>query len=332
MLQKFNGRDRALFHHSQLPDEMRQYLNGRGIPDFIIDRELLGWNGSRITIPVFGRDGEVLFFRFAKSPAYTSDSPKMLSEVGSGVELYGWETLARKPYRIVICEGEFDRLVLEANGIPAVTSTAGANVFLQDWAPYFEPIRRIYICFDRDKAGARGAETVKAVLPRAKIVTLPAEVGEKGDVTDYFVRLGRDRADFEILLATAAVANDDDEDDEDPDAEPDDPPKNRPPAVHKAVARRAERLKRSLSLDRVVRRYTDLKPSGNRLLGRCPFHDDDEPSFTVYPATDTYFCFGCSAHGDVIKFLMDKESKTYGQALEALERFLYTNELFPNTA
>jgi hypothetical protein len=330
MLQKFTRRDRALFHHRQLPDEIRQYLNGRGIPDFIIDRELLGWNGSRITIPVFGRDGEVLLFRFAKSPADTSDSPKMLSEPGSGVELYGWETLARKPYRVVVCEGEFDRLVLEANGILAVTSTAGANVFLPDWAPYFEPVRRIYICFDRDKAGARGAETVKTVLPRAKIITPPAEVGEKGDVTDYFVGLGRDRADFEILLASAAAETDDDEDND--DAEPDDTPKDHPPAVHKAVARRAERLKKSLPLDRVVRRYVDLKPSGNRLRGRCPFHQDDDPSFTVYPETDTYFCFGCGAHGDVIKFLMDKESKTYGQALEALERFLHTDELFPNAA
>jgi hypothetical protein len=56
-------------------------------------------------------------------------------------------------------------------------------------------------------------------------------------------------------------------------------------------------------------------------------HDEQSPSFAVYPETNTYYCFGCGAHGDAIKFLMDKESMTYGQALEALERFEFTNEL-----
>src|SRR6185295_11745381 len=54
-----------------LPEEIRSYLKGRGIPATLIERHLLGWNGERITIPVFGENRKVLGFRYAKSPADT---------------------------------------------------------------------------------------------------------------------------------------------------------------------------------------------------------------------------------------------------------------------
>lgn len=327
MFTPITKRDAAKRYHRFLPDEMRQYLNGRGISDGIIDRHLLGWNGRRITIPVFDRDGEVLAYRFAKSPNDPTDGPKMLSEVGSVVELYGWDTLARHPHTVVICEGEFDRLVLESRGIPAVTSTGGAGIFRAEWVPYFSGISRVFICFDRDEAGQAGAANVKRLLRAAAIVKLPADVGENGDITDYFVRLGKSRVDFDLLLASAAS--------EDPTEATDvhgEPPKFRVDRPrHKAVARRAERLKRAIPIDRVVSLYTALRPSGAKLVGRCPFHEETTASFTVYPDTGTYYCFGCRAHGDLVAFLRNKESMTYGQALEALESFLYTDELFPTS-
>lgn len=43
-----------------------------------------------------------------------------------------------------------------------------------------------------------------------------------------------------------------------------------------------------------------LHRRGNRLVGRCPFHQDDTPSFTVYPDSDTFWCFGCFQRGDGI--------------------------------
>ena len=50
--------------HSDLLDRIRQYLNGRGIPNEMIDLNLIGWNGWRITIPIFAAHGNVTFFRF----------------------------------------------------------------------------------------------------------------------------------------------------------------------------------------------------------------------------------------------------------------------------
>jgi len=117
----------AAEYHRALPDRIREYLHARGIPDEVIDRRMLGWNGSRITIPVFNHNGVCAFFRLAKDPDDKSDSPKMLSSRGSHVDLYGWEVLRLQPKRVIICEGEFDRLVLEANGFDAVTSTGGAG-------------------------------------------------------------------------------------------------------------------------------------------------------------------------------------------------------------
>ncbi|WP_306211968.1 DNA primase [Actinoplanes sp. RD1] len=57
---------------------------------------------------------------------------------------------------------------------------------------------------------------------------------------------------------------------------------------------------------------------GGNLKGLCPFHDEKSPSFNVAPARNVYFCFGCGAGGDAIKFLMDAEHLTFVEALERL--------------
>ena len=64
-----------------------------------------------------------------------------------------------------------------------------------------------------------------------------------------------------------------------------------------------------------------------RLVGHCPLHDDTARAFAVYPQTNTYRCGTCGAEGDVVTFLMDKESITFGQALEALEAYQFTHDL-----
>lgn len=312
-------REIAERYHRALPDDIRAYLKSRGIPSTVIERQLLGWNGERITIPIFGREREVLGFRYAKSPKDMSDTPKMHSDIGLDVELYGWDTLTRNPHRVVIGANELDRLVLEAHGFPAVASTGGAGTFLETWLPYFEAVRHVYVAFDRDLRGSAAARKIQRLMPRARIVTLPPEVGENGTITDFFVALGCTKIDFEVLLAAAEGSA----------VEIEAAPKVaefRP--LHKSVRRRAERAKHAVRLHDIVAQYADLQASGSSLIGHCPFHDDHDRSFSVYPATDTYSCSGCGAHGDVVQFLMDKESMTVGQALEALERFQFTHELY----
>ena len=57
---------------------------------------------------------------------------------------------------------------------------------------------------------------------------------------------------------------------------------------------------------------------GGNLKGLCPFHDEKSPSFNVSPARNVWFCFGCGAGGDAIKFLMDAEHLTFVESLERL--------------
>src|SRR6266568_510632 len=187
-----DGLELAQEYHRNLPVHVREYLvQVRGICTEVIDRHLLGWNGSRITIPIFDRAGQFAFFKLAKRPNDKTDSPKMLATPGAHAELYGWERVLANPDQIIICEGEFDRLALESRGFAAITSTGGALTFRPEWAEAFREIPSIYMCFDNDDAGREGAERVARLIPHARIVRLPDEVGEGGDVTDFFVRLGR---------------------------------------------------------------------------------------------------------------------------------------------
>ena len=61
-----------------------------------------------------------------------------------------------------------------------------------------------------------------------------------------------------------------------------------------------------------------LKKGGKDLQGLCPFHDEKTPSFTVSPAKNMYYCFGCGAGGDAIKFLEEFEGLSFTEAVESL--------------
>ena len=79
-----------------------------------------------------------------------------------------------------------------------------------------------------------------------------------------------------------------------------------------------EEIKNRNPIEEVISNYVTLKRSGNTLQGSCPFHSDRTPSFTVYPQTRSYFCFGCQASGDVITFVMKTENLDYIDAVRTL--------------
>jgi len=66
----------------------------------------------------------------------------------------------------------------------------------------------------------------------------------------------------------------------------------------------------------------ELRPSGRRLVGRCPFHRDRDPSFVVYPETASWFCYGCHAGGDVIDFVGRIRGIPFREAAALLARGL----------
>lgn len=68
----------------------------------------------------------------------------------------------------------------------------------------------------------------------------------------------------------------------------------------------------------VISSYVNLKRAGSNYTGLCPFHSEKTPSFTVFPSTSSFYCFGCGAGGDVITFLMKAENLDYAEAVETL--------------
>ena len=63
---------------------------------------------------------------------------------------------------------------------------------------------------------------------------------------------------------------------------------------------------------------TPIRIVGGKKVTSCPFHTEKTPSFFIYPR-NTFYCFGCGAHGNAIDFLMKKFSYTFQNACSILE-------------
>ncbi len=79
-----------------------------------------------------------------------------------------------------------------------------------------------------------------------------------------------------------------------------------------------EDIKARNDIEHVISSYITLKRAGSNLNGLCPFHSEKTPSFTVFPATQSFYCFGCGAGGDAITFVMRMENLDYITAIRTL--------------
>lgn len=79
-----------------------------------------------------------------------------------------------------------------------------------------------------------------------------------------------------------------------------------------------QELKMKTDIEDVISTYVTLKRRGATLVGLCPFHNEKTPSFTVYPSTQSFYCFGCGAGGDAITFLKKIENLDYLDAVKTL--------------
>jgi hypothetical protein len=196
-------------YHSALTLRHREYLRGpkRGLTDQTIDAFKLGWDGYRYTIPVYV-NGKLVNIRHRKDDDNARDEgPKMLNTKGYGspARLFNREVLPGCDAPIV-CEGEFDAMMLTQQGWAAVTTTHGAGTFLKEWLPLFNHCKIVYVCYDRDIAGKKGGYDVGEMFgDRARMVELPAPLpgDSKTDITDLFTRHGETAAEFADLLAEA---------------------------------------------------------------------------------------------------------------------------------
>ncbi|AUT03010.1 DNA primase [Nostoc sp. CENA543] len=81
-----------------------------------------------------------------------------------------------------------------------------------------------------------------------------------------------------------------------------------------------EEIKHRADIVDVVSEYVVLRKRGKDFVGLCPFHDEKSPSFTVSPNKQMYYCFGCQAGGNAIKFLMDLGKHSFAEVVLDLAR------------
>lgn len=81
-----------------------------------------------------------------------------------------------------------------------------------------------------------------------------------------------------------------------------------------------ERVQEANNLVDIISQYTQLKPSGSGLMGRCPFPDHVEktPSFSVSDVKQVYHCFGCHKSGNLFSFMRDYNGMSFPEAVEYL--------------
>ena len=79
-----------------------------------------------------------------------------------------------------------------------------------------------------------------------------------------------------------------------------------------------DEVKNALDIADIIGERVRLKRAGRGFVGLCPFHEEDTPSFHVFTDTQSYYCFGCQAAGDIFTFIMRTEGLSFREALGLL--------------
>ena len=79
-----------------------------------------------------------------------------------------------------------------------------------------------------------------------------------------------------------------------------------------------QELQERVDIEEVISSHITLRRRGKTLVGLCPFHNEKTPSFTVYPDTNSFYCFRCGAGGDVISFIRRIDNLDYVEAVKTV--------------
>lgn len=178
----------------------------RGYTKETIEKFQIGWDGERFTIPVRSSDGTLLNVR-RYNPSAKQGKDKMKSwAVGTGNRQLFGEEILEESETVIITEGEPDCIIGRQHDLPTISHTAGASAWDERWNERFEG-KIVYICYDCDDAGRRGARRVARSLElfakQIHVISLPLK-GNGDDLTNYFVDQGYTASDFYTLMKTAS--------------------------------------------------------------------------------------------------------------------------------
>ena len=311
-----------------------EWLKKRGITDTVIDAFSISVGDvahlglkDAIIIPVRYVDGEFSFNKYRRSPLEGDIKPKYLYDRGGKITLYGADQLVAhvsagvsayepdviKKNPVVITEGELDTLVCWSLGIPAVSSTGGAQSFQEEWVTILSRYE-VFVCFDNDEAGHKGAVKVLSYLPDAKVIFIPKNIPDVKDISDYVARGG----DFHALMRSARsypdletvqteresiAANWGDYSFHDLYIEA-----NKPKSLpHSAgggapTSQSEDRKERAKSVDCTT--LIEFVRNGRYPLAKCLWHNDATPSLTYYARNNSCYCHACGKYADAIDIVI----------------------------
>lgn len=205
----------STYHNSlmNLTGTIRKVIKERrGLTDETLKRFQIGWDGDRLTIPIYDEFNKLVNFRLYK---WNSDDDKYkvlnyqdeLNNTYGEVRIFGIDRVIDPDTDYVVwCEGEMDRLITEQNGFQAACPTSGAGSWSNYWSSLFRNKKRVYLAQDNDEAGRTAIKKLCEKLYRVVdvyIIKWPDDFPNKGDLTDYFVKLGQSSDDFNKLLLNA---------------------------------------------------------------------------------------------------------------------------------
>jgi len=177
------------FHKNLLKDTnaLQYVMRERMLSMFVLKKFLIGYDpmSNRVAFPIRTTSGKFINIKLHNSHL----DPKSLyySPNNGGKKLFPMQSLFKQD--IVICEGEYDCMVLHSLGINAITSSSGVASFQEEWVKHFNK-KDVKIIFDNDEPGEHYSEIVKNMLSktalRVEVFKIPKIEGvKKLDVTDY---------------------------------------------------------------------------------------------------------------------------------------------------
>lgn len=178
----------------------------RGLWASTVQMYKLGWEEGHYTIPIYDSRGLLLNIR-KYTPNPKNGRRKMWGVKGHNLpKLYPVQVL--KQNEIILCEGEFDALITNQFGFPALTRTSSAGSWRAQWSHLFKN-KTVYLCHDCDLAGQAGNIKVGRALRRyadVRVLRLPYPVEAKHgkDLTDWWLEHDGDKEAFNRLLEEAA--------------------------------------------------------------------------------------------------------------------------------
>lgn len=174
--------DVALYMHRRL-GEKREWFYQRGLSDWIIDQELLGYDRRAFVVPVWSAERELLTLRYRRDDLFGEGSSKYWGmKDRNEVFLYNAQALGYVAdwQFVVICEGELDALLLYQHGLPAVSATNGTGAFnekLVNEVLVADP-SKVIVAYDQDRAGwINGVRVARLFGLRGRLAQWPESWG-----------------------------------------------------------------------------------------------------------------------------------------------------------